>query len=91
MQDFLLNRKANATERLTGYALKEAGQPAATEEKTDNWFDLPLRERVSRTLVTGDERYLKEDIEEARKESGNPVQVIEDYLIKGMAEVDKLF
>lgn len=91
VEDVLLNRKANATERLTGYALKEAGQPAATEEKTDNWFDLPLRERVSRTLVTGDERYLKEDIEEARKESGNPVQVIEDYLIKGMAEVGELF
>ncbi|MCK9305033.1 MAG: methionine synthase [Bacteroidales bacterium] len=91
VEDVLLNRKPGATERLTEYALKENEQLSVTEEKSDNRSDLPLRERIINALVTGDERYLSEDIEEARIESGNPVQVIEDYLIKGMAEVGELF
>ncbi|MGF1636070.1 MAG: methionine synthase, partial [Cyclobacteriaceae bacterium] len=90
VEDVLLNRRPDATERLIDYAekVKGAGKKA---EKDEQWRQLPVAKRLSHALVKGIVEYIDEDTEEARKSYARPLQVIEGPLMDGMNIVGDLF
>ena len=94
VEDVLLNRRPDATERLIefGEALKakDAG-PAATEKKAEEWRNGTVEERLSHALVKGIDAYINADTEEARLKLGRPLAVIEGPLMDGMGVVGDLF
>ena len=94
VEDVLLNRRADATERLVefGEALKVAGanNPAA-EKKAEEWRSGTVEERLSHALVKGIDAYIDQDTEEARAKLGRPLAVIEGPLMDGMGVVGDLF
>jgi 5-methyltetrahydrofolate--homocysteine methyltransferase len=94
VEDVLLNRRPDATERLVefGEALKAAGGgTAASEKKTEEWRNGTVEERLSHALVKGIDTYIDIDTEEARAELGRPLAVIEGPLMAGMSVVGDLF
>jgi len=92
VEDVLLNRRPDATERLVefGETLKGAGA-AATEKKTEEWRNGTVEERLSHALVKGIDTYIEQDAEEARVKLGRPLLVIEGPLMAGMSVVGDLF
>jgi 5-methyltetrahydrofolate--homocysteine methyltransferase len=92
VEDVLLNRRPDATERLVdfGETLKSAGT-AATEKKTEEWRNGTVEERLSHALVKGIDAYIEQDAEEARVKLGRPLLVIEGPLMAGMSVVGDLF
>ena len=94
VEDVLLNRRPDATERLVdfGEALKAAGTGAvASEKKTEEWRNGTVEERLSHALVKGIDTYIDIDTEEARVKLGRPLLVIEGPLMAGMSVVGDLF
>ncbi|HET9930947.1 MAG TPA: methionine synthase, partial [Polyangiaceae bacterium] len=94
VEDVLLNRRPDATERLVefGEKLKSAGSGATgAEKKEEEWRKGDVRSRLSHALVKGIETYIDGDTEEARKELGRPLAVIEGPLMDGMSVVGDLF
>jgi 5-methyltetrahydrofolate--homocysteine methyltransferase len=94
VEDVLLNRRPDATERLVefGEKLKESGtDTAAAERKTEEWRHSTVEERLSHALVKGIDTYIDADTEEARAKLGRPLQVIEGPLMAGMGIVGDLF
>jgi len=94
VEDVLLNRRPDATERLVdrGEALKAAGAGAvAAEKKTEEWRNGTVEERLSHALVKGIDAYIEIDAEEARVKLGRPLLVIEGPLMAGMSVVGDLF
>jgi 5-methyltetrahydrofolate--homocysteine methyltransferase len=94
VEDVLLNRRPDATERLVehGEALKAAGSGAvASEKKTEEWRNGTVEERLSHALVKGIDTYIEIDAEEARVKLGRPLLVIEGPLMAGMSVVGDLF
>jgi 5-methyltetrahydrofolate--homocysteine methyltransferase len=94
VEDVLLNRRPDATERLVDYgeALKAAGAgSAATEKKAEEWRNGTVEERLSHALVKGIDTYIDIDTEEARAKLGRPLLVIEGPLMDGMGVVGDLF
>ncbi|MBB6142615.1 5-methyltetrahydrofolate--homocysteine methyltransferase [Silvibacterium bohemicum] len=94
VEDVLLNRRPDATERLVEYGetLKAAGAGAATsEKKTEEWRNGTVEERLSHALVKGIDAYIEIDTEEARVNLGRPLLVIEGPLMAGMSVVGDLF
>jgi 5-methyltetrahydrofolate--homocysteine methyltransferase len=96
VEDVLLNRRPDATERLVEYgeALKAAGSgagAAANEKKTEEWRNGTVEERLSHALVKGIDTYIEIDAEEARVKLGRPLLVIEGPLMAGMSVVGDLF
>jgi 5-methyltetrahydrofolate--homocysteine methyltransferase len=94
VEDVLLNRRPDATERLVelGEKLKaESSGPAATEKKTEEWRNGTVEERLSHALVKGIDEYINQDTEEARAKLGRPLAVIEGPLMAGMSVVGDLF
>ncbi len=94
VEDVLLNRRPDATERLVehGEALKAAGTGAAvSEKKTEEWRNGTVEERLSHALVKGIDTYIEIDAEEARLKLGRPLLVIEGPLMAGMSVVGDLF
>ncbi len=94
VEDVLLNRRPDATERLVDYgeALKAAGEDsAATEKKAEEWRSGTVEERLSHALVRGIDTYIEIDTEEARVKLGRPLLVIEGPLMDGMGVVGDLF
>jgi 5-methyltetrahydrofolate--homocysteine methyltransferase len=95
VEDVLLNRRPDATERLVefGEALKAEGAAggAATEKKTEEWRKGTVEERLSHALVKGIDQYIEIDAEEARVKLGRPLAVIEGPLMAGMGVVGDLF
>ena len=94
VEDVLLNRRPDATERLVefGEALKAAGAGAAADEKkTEEWRLGTVDERLSHALVKGIDAYIEQDAEEARVTLGRPLAVIEGPLMDGMGVVGDLF
>ncbi|MGC9198586.1 MAG: methionine synthase [Acidobacteriaceae bacterium] len=94
VEDVLLNRRGDATERLVEYGetLKGAasiGSPG--EKKTEQWRLGSVEERLSHALVKGIDSYIEEDTEEARVKLGRPLLVIEGPLMAGMGVVGDLF
>jgi 5-methyltetrahydrofolate--homocysteine methyltransferase len=94
VEDVLLNRRPDATERLVefGETLKAAGIGAATsEKKAEEWRNGTVEERLSHALVKGIDTYIDIDTEEARVKLGRPLTVIEGPLMDGMSVVGDLF
>ncbi|MFQ5787364.1 MAG: methionine synthase, partial [Thermodesulfobacteriota bacterium] len=91
VEDVLLNRRPDATERLTDYAeeIKGLGKPKAKEEKI--WRKKSVEERLSHALVQGIADFIEEDTEEARMKYEKPIDVIEGPLMDGMKIVGDLF
>ncbi len=94
VEDVLLNRRPDATERLVerGEAIKAASAGgAAVEKKTEEWRNGTVEERLSHALVKGIDTYIDQDTEEARAKLGRPLAVIEGPLMAGMGVVGDLF
>jgi 5-methyltetrahydrofolate--homocysteine methyltransferase len=92
VEDVLLNRRPDATERLVehGESLKGAGV-AVSEKKAEEWRNGTVEERLSHALVKGIDAYIEVDAEEARVKLGRPLSVIEGPLMAGMSVVGDLF
>jgi 5-methyltetrahydrofolate--homocysteine methyltransferase len=92
VEDVLLNRRHDATERLVEYGetLKGAGK-ASTEKKAEEWRHGTVEERLAHALVKGIDTYIEADAEEARIKLGRPLLVIEGPLMAGMSIVGDLF
>ncbi len=94
VEDVLLNRRPDATERLVVYGekLKAAGAgEGGSERKTEEWRSAPVEERLSHALVKGIDEHIEQDTEEARQKLGRPLAVIEGPLMDGMGVVGDLF
>jgi 5-methyltetrahydrofolate--homocysteine methyltransferase len=94
VEDVLLNRRPDATERLVehGEALKAASTGAVVnEKKAEEWRSGTVAERLSHALVKGIDAYIEIDTEEARLQLGRPLLVIEGPLMDGMSVVGDLF
>ncbi len=92
VEDVLLNRRADATERLVehGEKLKGTGT-VASEKKAEEWRSGTVEERLSHALVKGIDTYIEMDAEEAYVKLGRPLLVIEGPLMDGMGVVGDLF
>jgi 5-methyltetrahydrofolate--homocysteine methyltransferase len=92
VEDVLLNRRPDATERLVehGESLKGAGT-VASGKKAEEWRNGTVEERLSHALVKGIDTYIEVDAEEARVKLGRPLLVIEGPLMAGMSVVGDLF
>src|SRR6266704_62893 len=92
VEDVLLNRCPDATERLVDYGekLKGVGK-AVNEKKAEEWRTGTVEERLSHALVKGIDAYIEVDAEEARVKLGRPLLVIEGPLMAGMSVVGDLF
>jgi 5-methyltetrahydrofolate--homocysteine methyltransferase len=94
VEDVLLNRRPDATERLVehGEMLKAASSgTAVSEKKAEEWRNGTVEERLSHALVKGIDAYIEIDAEEARVKLGRPLLVIEGPLMDGMGVVGDLF
>jgi 5-methyltetrahydrofolate--homocysteine methyltransferase len=94
VEDVLLNRRPEATERLVefGEALKAAISGAVTtEKKAEEWRNGTVEERLSHALVKGIDTHIEQDAEEAYQKLGRPLLVIEGPLMAGMSVVGDLF
>ncbi len=90
VEDLVLNRRPDATERLLEVAESVRGRAAGAE--TDlAWRRSPVAERLSHALVEGITDYIVEDTEEARRQAEHPIEVIEGPLMAGMNVVGDLF
>ncbi len=90
VEDVILDRRDDATERLLDFAETVVG--TAKESKVDlSWREEPLQNRITRALVKGIDTYIIEDVEEARLASNKTIEVIEGNLMIGMNVVGDLF
>jgi 5-methyltetrahydrofolate--homocysteine methyltransferase len=90
VEDLVLNRRPDATERLLEIAGKYSGQEKVAEE-AQAWRSLPVRERLAHALVKGITDFIDVDTEEVRKDTSHPLEVIEGPLMAGMNIVGDLF
>jgi 5-methyltetrahydrofolate--homocysteine methyltransferase len=91
VEDVVLNRRPDATERLLEIAPKYSGAGAARPEADLSWRELPVTDRIKHALVEGIDTWVVEDTEEARLAAAHPIDVIEGPLMAGMNEVGDLF
>ncbi len=90
VEDVVLNRCADATERLLAFA-DSVKQRAKGEVQQDAWREAPVEERLAHALVKGIADYIEHDTEEARRKFARPLEVIEGPLMNGMKIVGDLF
>ncbi|MDB4582167.1 methionine synthase [Draconibacterium sp.] len=90
VEDLILNRRPDATERLLEYA-EQVKSDGKKEEKKDEWRELPLEERISHALVKGFPEFVDEDMAEALKKYSPALNIIEGPLMDGMNIVGNLF
>jgi 5-methyltetrahydrofolate--homocysteine methyltransferase len=95
VEDVLLNRRPDATERLVDFGEKlkaaSAGTTTASAKEEEEWRKRSVEERLSHALVKGIDAHIEADTEEARKKLGRPLSVIEGPLMDGMSVVGDLF
>ncbi|MBX3208816.1 MAG: methionine synthase [Labilithrix sp.] len=94
VEDVLLNRRSDATERLVDFGEKLKARSAgagAAEKKEEEWRKGTVEERLSHALVKGIDTHIDADTEEARAKLGRPLAVIEGPLMDGMSVVGDLF
>ena len=91
VEDVLLDRKADATERLLDFAESVKGTAKDTKQQKDEWREAPLQDRITHSLIKGIDAYIETDVEEARLEVARPLEVIEGHLMHGMNIVGDLF
>lgn len=90
VEDVLLDRRDDATERLLDFAENFTGE-TKTREKDVAWRSEPVAKRIEHALVKGIVDFIEEDAEEARQQFEQPLQVIEGPLMDGMNVVGDLF
>jgi len=91
VEDVVLNRRDDATERLLEIAGRFKGKKGEKKVEDLAWRDKPVRERLAHSLVQGIDAYIETDTEEARSLSTRPLDVIEGPLMDGMNVVGDLF
>ena len=91
VEDVVLNRRADAAERLIEIAPKYAGKGETAKGPDLAWREKPVAERISHALVHGIDEFIERDTEEARKQFARPIEVIEGPLMAGMNVVGDLF
>src|SRR5690606_23862681 len=91
VEDVVLNRRPDATERLLEIAERYRGGKGAAKAEDLTWREKPVAARLSHALVHGIDQYVVEDTEEARLQFDRPLQVIEGPLMDGMNVVGDLF
>jgi len=91
VEDVLLNRRPDATERLIEHAEQYKGQTAKERQQDDAWRQGTVEERLTHALVKGITTHIEVDTEEARQKLETPLEVIEGPLMAGMQVVGDLF
>ncbi len=87
VEDVLLNRHPDATERLVDYAEQFKGKAGKKKAEADlSWREAPVEKRLEHALLTGITDFIDEDTEEARAKYGRPLKVIEGPLMDGMGD-----
>jgi 5-methyltetrahydrofolate--homocysteine methyltransferase len=90
VEDVLLNRRPDATERLVEFA-RTLGQKDRAAPREQAWRELPVEERLKHALINGILDHIDADVEECRRRYARPLQVIEGPLMDGMNVVGDLF
>jgi 5-methyltetrahydrofolate--homocysteine methyltransferase len=90
IEDVLFDRSPDATEKLIAHAQEHAG-PGKKQERTEEWRDAAVEERLKHALIHGIVEHVEADTEEARAKYGRPLSVIEGPLMDGMNVVGDLF
>jgi 5-methyltetrahydrofolate--homocysteine methyltransferase len=91
VEDVILNRRPDATERLIEYAETVKGQGGAAAAADEAWRAEPIAERLKHAILKGVVKYIDEDVEEARKAYPSGLSIIEGPLMDGMSIVGDLF
>jgi len=91
VEDVILNRREDSTERLLEIAEKFRGQKGEVQKKDLSWRQKPVKDRLAHALVNGITEFIVEDTEEARLSVERPLHVIEGPLMDGMNIVGDLF
>jgi len=91
VEDVVLNRRDDATERLLDIADNYRGDGVQAKKADDEWRKLPVTKRLEHALVKGIDTYVDADTEEARLQFDTPIEVIEGPLMDGMNVVGDLF
>ncbi|MEK9516750.1 MAG: methionine synthase, partial [Flavobacteriaceae bacterium] len=91
VEDVLLNRKEDATEALLNFAEQIKVNKKQSKEEEQAWRNEDIQSRITHALVKGIDRYIIEDVEEARAAADRPLHVIENHLMQGMNVVGDLF
>ena len=91
VEDAVLNRRDDATERLLEVAQRYSGAGITSQQEDAAWREACVEDRLSHALVNGIDRYIVEDTEEARLNADRPIEVIEGPLMDGMNTVGDLF
>ena len=91
VEDVLLDRRDDATERLLDFAESVIGDKKEKKTSKNEWRNLELQERISYSLINGKDEFVEEDVELARQSVDKPIMVIEGHLMNGMNIVGDLF
>lgn len=91
VEDVLLDRREDATERLLEFAETVKGNKKEEDISVQEWRNETLQERITHSLVKGIDAFIIEDVEEARQSVSAPIEVIEGHLMLGMNIVGDLF
>ena len=91
VEDVILNRRRDGTERLLEIAERYKGRKGEKKTEDLGWRQKPVRERLAHALVQGLDAWVEEDTEEARQQAARPLDVIEGPLMDGMNVVGDLF
>ncbi|TDE55550.1 methionine synthase [Flavobacterium sp. GT3P67] len=91
VEDVILNRRDDATERLLDFAENVKGDVKSNEKAVQEWRSGTVQERITHSLVKGVDAFIELDVEEARLAATKPIEVIEINLMTGMNVVGDLF
>ena len=91
VEDVILNRRDDATERLLDFAENVKGDVKNNEKAVQEWRSGTVQERLTHSLVKGVDEFIEFDVEEARLAATKPIEVIEINLMTGMNVVGDLF
>ena len=91
IEDVLLNRRPDATERLIEFAEKVKGRSDGGRRRADEWRSGTVEERLKHALLRGLTDFIDEDTEEARQKYGRPLDIIQGPLMDGMNVIGELF
>ena len=91
VEDVILNRRDDATERLLDFAENVKGDVKNNEKAIQEWRSGTVQERITHSLVKGVDEFIEIDVEEARLAATKPIEVIEINLMTGMNVVGDLF
>jgi 5-methyltetrahydrofolate--homocysteine methyltransferase len=91
VEDVLLNKREDATERLLDFAETLINDQKDRKVEIKAWRRDALQDRITHSLVKGIDEFIEEDVEQARKGVAKPIEVIEGHLMSGMNVVGDLF